>query len=320
MDERTMRSIVVICTRNRPDRVATALGHVLAARPDAAVLVWDASDNAATTAVCARISDTEPSAVIEHVAAPRAGLPKQRNDAVLHCSGRDIDVIHFIDDDTEVEIGYFDALETEFAMDIALAGAGGVFTNAANVRMRRLKRAFLLDGGRPGMVFASGRPVQGQAAERPATDQTAWLVGASMSWRVDVARSNRFNEALSGRAMSEDLQFSHAIGRTAPLRVVRGARCRHEQRGILGEDQRRLAKERFLIFHRWVGENSGNGLSLAAFWWSVVGELLLYGLAGLVPGERQVGLRALGVIDGILERVHSHHGRAPIHAQIQESD
>jgi glycosyltransferase involved in cell wall biosynthesis len=305
-----MHAVVVICTRNRPDHVAAALGCVLAARADATVLVWDASDDDATAAVCARVANAQSAAVIEHVRALRKGLPMQRNDAMLHCSRMDVDVIHFLDDDTEVEAGYFDALEREFAMDDALAGAGGVFTNPVDIRMQLLKRAFLLDGGRPGTVFRSGRPVQGQSVGRLAADQTAWLVGASMSWRLDAVRSHRFNETLAGRALSEDLQFSYAVSRTAPVRVVHAARCRHEQRGILGEDQRRLAKERFLIFHSWVGDNSDSGLSLAAFWWSVIGELLLYGLAGLVPGERPLRRRALGVVDGIIELAHPRRERA----------
>lgn len=305
-------SVIIICTRNRPEHLARALQHVLAARPNADVLVWDASDDAESAAVCANAAAAQSTAAVEHIKAGRTGLPHQRNDAVRHCSGRRVDVIHFLDDDTEVETGYFDAIEGAFAAEPELAGAGGVFTNALNVRLRLAKRVFLLDGGRPGAVFRSGRPVHGQFSSQPATAGTAWLAGASMSWRLDVLRAHQFNEALSARALAEDLQFSYEVGLVGLLRVVPAARCLHRERGVLDADQRALAKERLRTFNSWVNGNRDNGLSRAAFWWSVVGEVILYGLSGLLPGERRARSRALGVLDGVVELVRSRREQTSI--------
>jgi GT2 family glycosyltransferase len=208
-------------------------------------------------------------------------------------------VIHFLDDDIEVEPDYFEALERELERCPDLAGVGGVFTNALHVRMRWAKRLFLLDGGAPGRVFPSGRPVHGQFVAGPAIGDAQWLSGGSMTWRMKTLESQRFNEDLANRAMTEDLQFSFAVGRVGRLRVVPAARCLHREAEVSGRDQRVLGRERFDVLRAWVARNRKNGLSLTAFWWSVFGEIALYGLSGLIANDRAAGRRALGVLDGI---------------------
>ena len=151
-----MKSLILICTRNRPEHLLRTLEHIMAARPSAHVLVWDASHGVSSATVCSEVASTQPASTVEYVKAPRAGLPLQRNDAIRHCTGMQLDIVHFLDDDIDVEVGYFDALESALEADPCLAGVGGVFTNPIRVRMRRLKRVFLLDGGRPGVVFSSG--------------------------------------------------------------------------------------------------------------------------------------------------------------------
>lgn len=299
-------SIVVICTKDRPEQVRSACTAVARARPSAHVLVYDASQTSQTREVCSSISQDFPSLKLIYDEAERPGLARQRNDAVRHHVVGKFDIVHFIDDDTIVHDGYFDALESVLSDNPSVAGVGGVSEEYIHVRLARLKRMFALDGGTPGRVFRSGRPTHGQVLNSIGQGNVDWLAGASMSWRTSVFASHRFDDRMVGRSLAEDLCFSYAVSRMHELRVVPSARCLHAQLGSGEGDPRELARERFATFERWVRENVDDGLSLRWFWWSVIGELLLYGLSAIFfPQEVGTRKRALGLLDALRDHRRS---------------
>jgi GT2 family glycosyltransferase len=90
---------VVVCTRNRPDMVRTALTAILALDyPSFDVVVVDnASTTTATWELLAReFADDRVTAVSE----PRAGLSRARNTGLLHATG---EIVAYTDDDVVVD-------------------------------------------------------------------------------------------------------------------------------------------------------------------------------------------------------------------------
>ena len=92
--------------------------------------------------------------------------------------------MHFIDDDTEVSPGYFEAIERRFRQDPTVMGIGGIIINQPQVNYLAVKSFFLLWSRRRSSVLKSGRNVMGQYPGTHANDPVDWLSGCSMSYRI----------------------------------------------------------------------------------------------------------------------------------------
>ena len=115
---RLSRVTVVICTRDRPDDLRSALTSVLALdHPSFDVVVVD---NASRTDDTRRLVETEfDDARVTLVAEPRPGISNARNAALRHVTG---DLVAFTDDDVVVDRWWLRRLEAGFALapDVAL--------------------------------------------------------------------------------------------------------------------------------------------------------------------------------------------------------
>jgi GT2 family glycosyltransferase len=151
---------------------------------------------------------------------------------------------------------------------------------------------FLLWSRTPGRVLRSGRNVVGHRDAPPWPRDVEWLSGCAMSYRLRHLDGQRFDDRLVGYSWGEDLDFSWRLGRRHPLPVARDARLHHLQSPVNRLARRRLTRLRTQLLHAWVREQ--DGLSVAAFWWSVAGEVLLYGTRALLGrGDGEVAIGAL---------------------------
>lgn len=278
-----MRPAVVICTKDRPERVRAVCNNIARERPDAFLVIVDASVDTATQNVCREVSQSHEKLDLRWVKAPRPGLARQRNHAVSVCKEAGISIVHFLDDDVEVLPGYFAAIERRFVSDPELMGVGGCVQNQRVEKHDRFNRIFLLSGRDPYTVLKSGRVVNPQPAHgaprRSRFDRVDWLQGFAMSYRIDAFASCAFDERLSGYSFGEDRDFTFRLSRSHAIAVEPEARCLHHR-----APENRLNSERFgfestVLLHAWVREHRHHGLSLIAFYWALLGDLLRHLIA-----------------------------------------
>lgn len=292
---RPMAQLVVICTRNRPADLTQALRHVRAIDARVEVLVADSSDQQDAGKV-AEIVDATTQCVLLPCT---PGLARQRNQALawVRAERPDTDVVHFIDDDTEVLPGYFDEIAQTFASDPDLAGVGGVVLNQTRPRHVRAKSLFCLYSTRPGVVLPSGRTTighyEGDEARSP-----EWLPGCAMSYRLSLVGDTAFDDRLEGYSYGEDMYFSHALRARHRLAIARKAQVVHR----LSEQNRlsrtRLATDKVALLHRFVRENPDRGMRRTAFWWSVVGDIVLKLADGVAHGDRDSVAESRAMLGG----------------------
>jgi hypothetical protein len=283
--------LVIICTKDRPDelrRCLEALRH-----EDADVLVVDASAGGGLTHADVPALAPMGRQLFAHTGSPP--LTAQRNVGIGFARERGYDVVLFLDDDVVVEPGYVAAVLSAFVANPDAAGVGAVVTNEPPARLITLKRFFLIWSRRPGAVLSSGRNVVGHYDSGPWPRTVQWLSGCCMSYRLDLIGESRFDERLVGYSWGEDVDFSFRTGRDHPLVVEPTARVAHNQSPAGRASVRRLARTRVSVLHAWVGEHRADGMRRGAFWWSVVGEVLICLLLAPVRLER------LSVAGGLIQ-------------------
>ncbi|MGC4110487.1 MAG: glycosyltransferase [Nocardioides sp.] len=279
----TTDQVVAICTRNRPDDLATALDHVRAIDADIEILVADASDPEVRDRVAAVAAGTEGVTLLDC----RPGLARQRNQALawIRAQRPDTDVVHFIDDDTEVGAGYFAEITSTFAGDPDLAGVGGVVLNQDRPRHVRIKSLFCLYSTRPGIVLPSGRTTIGHY-EGDEASAPQWLPGCAMSYRLPLLGDAAFDDRLEGYSYGEDMYFSYAVRARHRLAIAPKAQVVHRLSPQNRLSRTRLARDKVALLHRFVRENRDRGMRVSAFWWSVAGDVALKLLDGIAHADR----------------------------------
>jgi GT2 family glycosyltransferase len=306
----SLRGVAAICTKNRPLEIAESVTAVHRVSPGTVAMVIDASESTASEEVCARLAEETPGLKVDYHRAIEPGTARQRNQAVEICREQGIDVIHFLDDDTEVLDGYFEAIEGRFAREPELMGIGGIILNQPPLTYPRIKRFFQL-AGRPGQVLRSGRNSLGQYPDAKADDKLDWLVGCSMSFRMSAFEDGlRFDGRLKGYSLGEDLDLSFRLSREHPIAVEPAATCYHHMTSTGRHPMRSHAHDRTVFTHRWVIEQKKLGLSMPLFWWSVLGDCLLHAGHGIVGRSGGSWDQALGVVDGVREILRSGSGAA----------
>ena len=144
-----------------------------------------------------------------------AGLPRQRN-AILDLV-QDHDLILFLDDDFLVAPGYIDAVLHAMGPDPTIVAATGTLI-ADDVKG-------------PGLTVTQGLALIGQTDATPdyGYDAAPHAYGCNMAISIAAARAHslRFDERLPLYAWSEDIDFTHRIGRFGRIVKLRGARGVH---------------------------------------------------------------------------------------------
>lgn len=303
-----LSDVLVLCTRNRPTEVRTCLDTVRTqTRVPARVLVVDSSDDAETGQLVRELAATWPDGcAIAHLRA-EPGLTRQRAAGIDATTD---DIVHFVDDDTVLDPGYFAAIVAAFEADPdgRVGGVGGFVTDQPEHRFRRIDALLGLDGAAEGVVLPSGRGVRVYNEPREPLD-VDWLSGCAMSYRRAVFASERPNLALGRDRNGEDVELSYRVRQRWRLVVTPHARIEHHEspRGRRSREQ----LVRVELISRYERVHAGTGrLSRRAFWVSALGQLAWYGAKGLVTfsGERLAIARETAA--GIVAIVRARTGPA----------
>jgi GT2 family glycosyltransferase len=292
------RDVLVLCTRNRPAEVRTCLGTVREqTQVPNRVLVVDSSDDDATERVIAELAGAWPTGhAIEYL---RADPPTTRQRAT-GIDATDEEIVHFVDDDTVLERGYFGAIVDTFAADHdrELGGVGGFVTDQPPHRFGRVDAWLGLDGAADGMVLPSGRNIRVYAEPRQPID-VDWLPGCAMSFRRSVFASERPNLALGSDRNGEDVELSYRVRQHSRLVVTPRARIEHHESPRERRSREQLVRVELVSRYERVRTGTGR-LSRRAFWLSAVGQLLWYGAKGVVTLSRERLVIAKQTAVGIL--------------------
>ena len=278
--------VLVLCTRNRSSEVRTCLETVrLQTRVPDRVLVVDSSDDDETERIVAGFAEVWPmGSIIEHQRAER-GLTIQRAAGI---DATTEEIVHFIDDDTVLEPGYFEGIVAAFEADgdERLGGVGGFVADQPEHRFRRVDAWLGLDSAVEGVVLRSGRNIRVYTEPREplAVD---WLSGCAMSFRRAVFATERPNLALAHGGNGEDVELSYRVRQHSGLVVTPRARMEHHESPIDRRSAEQLVGVELTSRYDRVRAGTGR-LSMRAFWISAFGQLVWYGAKGLVTfsGER----------------------------------
>ena len=264
-----MNITVVIPTKGRPTELCDALRSIAQQTvPVAQVIVVDASPQAADPGALQQFLETAGSPIefIYQWESKTTGLTVHRNVAIPLARG---DVIQFLDDDAELAPDYFSRLLPVFA-DPAVGGAAGWIIDPA-IGRRRLKRWFwrLFYWG----AFRQRREELFLSQPR-GLSPTNVLPGVS-AYRRTVFDDLRFDEALPGAGVGEDIEFSFRVGRRWRLYIEPSARLFHHSSPVERQSLRRNIADKVAFYHYHFRKNMpGRPLEWAAYGWLNFGLLL----------------------------------------------
>ncbi|WP_082575951.1 glycosyltransferase family 2 protein [Arthrobacter sp. Soil762] len=241
-----MKDALVICTRNRHADIKRCLDSLLQQRRmPLRLLVVDSSDSEDTADLSHQYKSEGGLPFLEYVhTAP--GLTLQRNVA-LRTLQEDVEVVHFIDDDVELEPEYIEELMKAFEMDPTLVGAGGLIKGGNRKKARIVARLSGRDSIHPGRVLSTGFNIG--AHETPFDVDVDWLPGCSMSFRLAMIDGLAFDERRVGYAIGEDADFGLRASARGKLRHVHAARLHHHQSPV--NRHKRPLLVRMAVAHRW---------------------------------------------------------------------
>lgn len=236
-EPRTMKTSVIICTRNRSDDLMMCLESIATQTlPPDEVLIVDGSD------------DTQSGAVLKHQAFStlpvryihtEPGLTRQRNLGIAEASG---DILFFFDDDVVLDKEYIEKVADVYN-DKRLNDVGGVQGIDLNMResflegKRRLAfhRLFLLNrNDEYAKLLPSGSTTLLDLVStkiRYAKDpiRISLMSGCMMSFHRKVFRDLRFDENYDGYSHGEDSEFSHGVSRKHDMYFTSSAKAYHNQ-------------------------------------------------------------------------------------------
>ena len=211
-DQRRAPSAFIIATRNRPDDLVHTVESLTAQTVlPAELCIVDSSDETPTRPQIEKLCADAGIALDFHHPAPR-GLTVQRNVGIDRTKG---DPVFLIDDDVELAPDCHEQILAEYERwGPELGGVRATPTRPARPsRVTILYRKLFGIGGwwpensgriRPGF-YAEG--ISDSAGVRKVEYFNGWF----MSYKREVFEHERFDEALSGYAYKEDIDFSYRV-------------------------------------------------------------------------------------------------------------
>ena len=307
-------SSFVIATRNRPRELAATVESLVRQTVlPSELCVVDSSAEPVARAVVERLC-AEAELRLHYVHPAARGLTVQRNLGIDHTSG---DPVFFIDDDVWVAPDCHEAVLREYdRWGPELGGVRGVPVRPARPPLVSIlwRRLFGIGGWWP---EASGKMRRGffveGISESAGVRKLDYFNGWFMSYRREVVRLERFDEALAGYAYKEDIDYSHRVRRRGYVLVqTPAARIDHLKtstgRMLPFRLQRMNLANQFYLHRKHMPQTLHYR---AALWWALIGLFTLnvgkavqqrdHGyITGLVVGAWEQ-LRGRGLIDPAAE-------------------
>ena len=294
-------STFIIATRNRPDELLVTVESIVVQTVQPGELcIVDSSDETPRRSRIERLC-ADVGLALDYVAPAPPGLPRQRNLGLDRTSG---DPVFLLDDDVYLAPDCHERVLEEYQR--WGPELGGV--RAAPMRPARPPRVSIwwrkLFGIGAWWPEASGRVRKGfwleGTSESAGVRKQEAFVGYFMSFRREVFSHERFDEALSGYASQEDIDFSYRASRRYTLIQTPRARCDHFKTATDRLPSHHLERMKlanhFYLFHKNMPQDLSHR---AALWWGLLGLFLHNCCKAAV--RRDPGL-ATGILVGAWEQ------------------
>lgn len=240
---------LIICTYKRPGALQKLLESITFQNlyPDE-ILVIDGSPGEETREML--MNTNYPGVQYFQVTEKERGLTLQRNYGIAK-TGKEIDVICFLDDDTVLEPGYFEQLIGTYKIKPDAIGVGGYINNEVEWKksdqlprfeefqmdgyIRKLgnrnllrKKLGLLSNRPPGIMpdFSNGLSI-GFLPPTGKTYPVEFFMGGVASYRKQLFKQLRFSEYFKGYGLYEDMDFCLRASKLGQLYVNTSARLYH---------------------------------------------------------------------------------------------
>jgi len=186
------------------------------------------------------------------------------------------DILFFLDDDVELDPGYFESLLKMFSDPSVSAVQGWVRNSAGFGRMSNLiRKVFLFESGGNKMALLPDF-IGTHFSQKPSEiSRIEWCSGCGFAVRGNIAREENFEPRFFLYSLAEDRDFSFRAGKRGKLLLNPAATMLHKV-----EPSGRIPpkKKIFMIYvHQMylIAKNYGwNFPHGVAFWWNVFGRLL----------------------------------------------
>ena len=272
-----LHTSVIICTRNRPQEVASILTSLkLQTVQPTEILIIDSSSvqtilNPCVAHLWSSFYFPHSQLIYHHT---QAGLTYQRNEGVTLSSG---EIMYFFDDDVVLTKTYLERMNLVFLENPEyLGGMGTILPLSSYKPWVNIARAlfFLQRNYSHGNFTISGMPTHAYGGKE--LKKVEALGGCCMAFRSSVFKHCSFDQALRLYGYMEDCDFSYRISRVGPLFFNPLAQLEHRQSpfnrdSIVDNKAMFIANYTYLFFKNFYPQNR---LKVCAYMWSIIGLLL----------------------------------------------
>jgi GT2 family glycosyltransferase len=307
-------SAFIIATRNRPDELLTTVESLVSQTVlPAELCIVDSSDDTPERPVIEELCAAAGIPLGYHHPAPR-GLTVQRNYGLDRTTG---DPVFLIDDDVYLAPDCHEEVLNEYARwgpELGGVRASAITPSKPPRPAVLWRRIFGIGGWWPEASgkLRSGFWIEG-VSESAGVRKVDCFVGYFMSFRREVFEHERFDEALSGYAHKEDIDFTYRVSRRYTLVQTPKAKCEHFKTSTARmpafQLQRMNLGNQFYLHRKNMPQDARHKLAL---WWGLVGLFVLnigrairyrdHGLlTGMIVGAFEQA-RGKGLVDPARER------------------
>ena len=200
------RCWIVICTRNRESSLNRLLTSIINSdlQTIEGLIVVDSSDNPISINSPKKLNESEIEFVL--LKSYVQNLAYQRNCALNFLATRAVNLIHFLDDDVEVDFNYFNDKYEIFRNEgfANTAIVGGIECNpGAHFQSHKVMFAKLRRNGR---VTKSG--INHKVYDLKSRKNVDWVSGMMLTVNYPLVSTLRFSENLLGNSVGEDVIYS----------------------------------------------------------------------------------------------------------------
>jgi hypothetical protein len=227
----------VVCTKDRQEELKLTLNKIFSgdSGPSKFVVVESGTQIFKTKKILAEFALRLPAEV--YLLESDFGLPHQRNVALSfiheHFNVFGLTLIHFLDDDVDVDADYFAACGRAFRDAPFLVALGGQDGQVGISKSSALRRTLLGEPEGQGKIGQSG--LVSVPFSTSGFVETEWIAGGSMTLRYNVINEFRFDG--KRRMFGEDVDASIKLSRIGIIGISSEARVFH--RGVaLGKASR----------------------------------------------------------------------------------
>jgi GT2 family glycosyltransferase len=242
---------VIICTYMRPEPLLKLLQsvEVQTIYPDEVIIVDGSTDDATEAVLQQHIFDNlKYFKVLDH----ERGLTKQRNYGVVRV-GEEIEVVCFLDDDTVIEVDYFEQIINTYQLYPEALGVGGYIINETESEFvgydyQPTNKEYYFDGWKqkdgsrfvmrkklgldsdcpPGYssMYSHGRSV-GFLPPSGKVYPVEMLMGGVSSFKKTVFKTIQFSIYFEGYGLYEDADFTLRVSKIGKLYLNTSAKLNH---------------------------------------------------------------------------------------------